>query len=81
MYTVIQPVHMSLREFNRQYDRLIFRTWSWSRFLRGKCGDLSLVGFVKWWAFVRLLVWQLRWKRREIYRTAAAAPERLDEAA
>jgi hypothetical protein len=59
---------MSLREFNAQYDRLIFRTWSWSRFLRGKCGKLRLFGFVKWWFFVRLLVLQLRWRRREIYR-------------
>ena len=68
MYTVLQPAHMSLREFNNQYDRLIFRTWSWSRFLRGKCGKLRLLGFVKWWFFVRVLVLQLRWKRREIYR-------------
>jgi hypothetical protein len=67
MYTVLQPAHMTLREFNDQYDRLIFRTWSWSRFLRGKCGKLSLLGFMKWWFFVRLLILQLRWKRREIY--------------
>jgi hypothetical protein len=59
---------MTLREFNHQYDRLVFRTWSWSRFLRGKCGRLRLLGFVKWWLFVRLLVLQLRWKRRELYR-------------
>ena len=79
MYNVIEPVHMTMREFDRQYDRLIFRTWSWSRFLRGKCGKLSFPGFVKWWFFVRLLIIQLRWKRREIYRvarekTAAPAP-------
>jgi radical SAM superfamily enzyme YgiQ (UPF0313 family) len=72
MYTVLQPTHMSLREFNNQYDRLVFRTWSWSRFLRGKCGKLTLVGFMKWWFFVRLLVLQLRWKRREIYRAEAS---------
>ncbi len=71
MYTVLQPAHMTLREFNNQYDRLIFRTWSWSRFLRGKCGKLRLLGFVKWWFFVRLLVLQLRWKRRELYRAEA----------
>jgi len=70
MYNVIEPTSMSLREFDRQYDRLIFRTWSWSRYLRGNCGKLSFLGFVKWWAFVRLLVLQLRWKRREIYRAA-----------
>ena len=70
MYNVIEPTRMSLREFNDQYDRLVFRTWGWSRFLRGKCGDLSLLGFVKWWAFVRLLILQLRWRRREIYRAA-----------
>ena len=70
MYNVIEPVHMTMREFDRQYDRLIFRTWSWSRFLRGKCGKLSFPGFVKWWFFVRLLIIQLRWKRREIYRAA-----------
>jgi radical SAM superfamily enzyme YgiQ (UPF0313 family) len=70
MYMVIQPEHMSLREFNSQYDRLIFRIWSWSRFLKGKCGQLSLLGFVKWWLFVRAVVIQLRWKRREIYRAA-----------
>ena len=64
MYAVIRPSRMSLREFNAQYDRLIFRTWSWSRFLRGRCGSLSLLGFVKWWAFVRILILQVRWKRR-----------------
>lgn len=73
MYTVLRPTNMSLREFNDQYDRLIFRTWSWSRFLRGKCGKLRFLGFVKWWLFVRLLILQLRWKRREIYRAEAAA--------
>jgi hopanoid C-3 methylase len=74
MYMVIQPTQMSLRAFNGQYDRLIFRTWSWSRFLRGKCGKLSLLGFVKWWVFVRLLIFQLRWKRRELY---SASDERV----
>jgi magnesium-protoporphyrin IX monomethyl ester (oxidative) cyclase len=72
MYNVIEPANMSLREFDRQFDRLVFRTWSWSRFLRGKCGDLSLVGFLKWWAFVRVLIFKLRWRRREIYRAAEA---------
>jgi radical SAM superfamily enzyme YgiQ (UPF0313 family) len=72
MYAILEPVHMSLREFNWQYDRLIFRTWSWSRFLRGKCGKLRFFGFVKWWFFVRLLILQLRWRRREIYREADA---------
>ena len=72
MYNVVQPTSMSLREFDRRFDRLVFRTWSWSRFLRGKCGDLSLIGFVKWWLFVRLLIAKLRWRRREIYRDAAA---------
>lgn len=71
MYMVVEPSHVSLREFNRLYDRLIFRTWSWSRFLRGKCGKLSFLGFVKWWLFVRLLVLQLRCRRREIYRQVA----------
>ena len=61
---------MSLREFNDQYDRLIFRIWSWRRFRTGKCGKLSLLGFLKWWIFVRAVVLQLRWKRREIYRAA-----------
>jgi radical SAM superfamily enzyme YgiQ (UPF0313 family) len=70
MYAVLQPAHMTLREFNQQYDRLIFRTWSWSRFLRGKCGKLRFFGFLKWWFFVRLLILQLRWRRREIYREA-----------
>jgi hypothetical protein len=70
MYMVIEPTRMSLREFNDQYDKLIFRIWSWSRFLRGKCGKLSLLGFIKWWIFVRAIVLQLRWKRREIYRAA-----------
>ena len=70
MYMVIEPTQMSLRAFNDQYDRLIFRTWSWSRFLQGKCGKLSLLGFVKWWAFVRFLIFRLRWKRRELYRAA-----------
>ena len=71
MYAVLEPAHMSLREFNAQYDRLIFRTWSWSRYLRGNCGKLKFFGFLKWWFFVRLLIVQLRWKRREIYRDAA----------
>ncbi len=73
MYTVLRPAHMTLREFNHQYDRLVFRTWSWSRFLRGKCGKLKLLGFMKWWIFVRLpCPTQLRWKRREIYRAERA---------
>ncbi len=42
MYMVIEPTRMSLREFNDQYDRLIFRIWSWRRFRTGKCGKLSL---------------------------------------
>ena len=45
--------------------------------LRGKCGKLKLLGFVKWWFFVRLLIVQLRWKRRELYaaeRAIAGAP-------
>lgn len=80
MYTVIEPSHMSLREFNRQYDRLVMRMWSWKRYLSGNCGDTSFFGFLKWWAFVRLLILQLRWKRREIYqaaevRRAAPLPE------
>jgi radical SAM superfamily enzyme YgiQ (UPF0313 family) len=70
MYNVIEPTQMSLREFDRQYDRLILRIWSWSRYLRGKCGKTSFVAFVKWWAFVRILLLQLRWRRREIYRAA-----------
>ena len=78
MYTVIEPTQMSLRAFNDQYDRLIFRTWSWSRFLRGKCGKLSLLGFMKWWAFVRLLVLQLRWKRRALYRDADQRTKALE---
>ena len=45
MYMVIEPARMSLREFNDHYDRLIFRIWSWRRFLTGKCGKLSLLGF------------------------------------
>jgi hypothetical protein len=70
MYMVIEPARMSLREFNDHYDRLIFRIWSWRRFRTGKCGKLSLLGFLKWWIFVRAVVLQLRWKRREIYRAA-----------
>jgi radical SAM superfamily enzyme YgiQ (UPF0313 family) len=82
MYAVLRPSNMTLREFNAQYDRLIFRTWSWSRFLSGKCGKLRLLGFLKWWLFVRLLILQIRWKRREIYReeanrNAVAAPREV----
>ena len=67
---VIEPTQMSLREFDRQYDRLVLRIWSWSRYLRGKCGKTSFVAFVKWWTFVRVLLLQLRWRRTEIYRSA-----------
>lgn len=70
MYNVIEPTHMTLREFDRHYDRLIFRTWSWSRFFRRKCGETTFFAFAKWWIFVRLLILQLRWKRRAIYRDA-----------
>jgi radical SAM superfamily enzyme YgiQ (UPF0313 family) len=70
MYNVIEPTQMSLREYDRQYDRLVLRMWSWSRYLRGKCGRTSFVAFVQWWAFVRILVFKLRWRRREIYRAA-----------
>jgi radical SAM superfamily enzyme YgiQ (UPF0313 family) len=71
MYNVIQPSAMSLEEYDRQYDRLVMRMWSWSRYLRGKCGTTSFVGFLKWWLFVRLLVLQLRRRRPAIYRAAA----------
>jgi radical SAM superfamily enzyme YgiQ (UPF0313 family) len=70
MYNVVRPAHMTPREYDRQYDRLVMRMWSWSRYLRGKCGDTSFAGFLKWWVFVRVLVLQLRWRRREIYRAA-----------
>jgi hypothetical protein len=70
MYNVIRPTHMSPREYDRLYDRLIFRRWSWSKYLRGKCGRTSFLAFLKWWVFVRLLVLKLRWRRREIYRAA-----------
>jgi radical SAM superfamily enzyme YgiQ (UPF0313 family) len=74
MYNVIQPAHMSPREFDRQFDRLVLRLWSWRRYLRGKCGRTTFLAFLKWWVFVRALVFQLRWRRREIYRDAAARP-------
>jgi radical SAM superfamily enzyme YgiQ (UPF0313 family) len=70
MYNVIQPGSMSPREYDRHYDRLVLRMWSWSRFLRGKCGRTSFLAFLKWWALVRLLLLKLRWRRREIYRAA-----------
>jgi radical SAM superfamily enzyme YgiQ (UPF0313 family) len=68
MYNVIEPTEMTPREFDRAYDRLVFRMWSWSRYLRGRCGKTTLWAFLKWWVFVRALVLQLRWRRREIYR-------------
>ena len=70
MYNVVQPTWMSPREYDRLYDRLILRMWSWSRFIRGKCGKTSFRAFLKWWVFVRVLVLKLRWRRREIYRAA-----------
>jgi radical SAM superfamily enzyme YgiQ (UPF0313 family) len=70
MYNVVQPTWMSPREYDRLYDRLILRMWSWSRFSRGKCGKTSFRAFLKWWVFVRVLVLKLRWRRREIYRAA-----------
>jgi len=71
MYNVIRPAHLDPREYDRLYDRLIFRMWSWNRYLRGKCGRTSFVAFLKWWLFVRVLILKLRWRRREIYRDAA----------
>jgi hopanoid C-3 methylase len=76
MYNVVQPSKMSLREYDRQYDRLVFRMWSWKRYLQGNCGRTSFLAFLKWWAFVRVLVLKLRWRRREIYRTAARRDHR-----
>ena len=70
MYNVVQPASMSPREYDRAYDRLILRMWSWSRFLRRKCGRTSFAAFLKWWVFVRVLILKLRWRRREIYRAA-----------
>jgi len=67
---VIRPTTLEPREYDRLYDRLIFRMWSWNRYLRGKCGRTSLLAFLKWWIFVRLLILKLRWRRREIYRDA-----------
>lgn len=72
MYNVVQPTWMSPRQYDRLYDRLVFRMWSWSRFRRGKCGKTSFLAFLKWWFFVRVLVLKLRWRRREIYRAAKA---------
>jgi hypothetical protein len=63
---------MSPREYDRLYDRLILRMWSWSRFRRRKCGKTSFMAFLQWWAFVRVLILKLRWRRREIYRAADA---------
>jgi hypothetical protein len=31
MYNVIEPTEMTPREFDRAYDHLVFRMWSWSR--------------------------------------------------
>ena len=70
MYNVVQPMSMSPREYDRLYDHLILRMWSWSRFLRRKCGRTSFIAFLKWWVFVRVLIIKLRWRRREIYRSA-----------
>jgi magnesium-protoporphyrin IX monomethyl ester (oxidative) cyclase len=70
MYNVIRPLHMSPRQYDAAYDRLVFRMWSWKRYLRGKCGRTSFAAFLQWWVLVRLLVLQLRWKRRAIYRDA-----------
>jgi radical SAM superfamily enzyme YgiQ (UPF0313 family) len=72
MYNVIRPMHLTPREYDRLYDRLIFRMWSWNRYLRGKCGRTSFLAFLKWWLFVRVLIIKLRWRRREIYRDARA---------
>ena len=49
MYNVIRPTHLDPREYDRLYDRLIFRMWSWNRYLSGKCGRTSFVAFLKWW--------------------------------
>jgi hypothetical protein len=71
MYNVVQPAQMTLREFDRQYDRVLLRSWSWKRYLRGKCGQTTFVAFLKWWLFMRVLVLQIRWRRRALYRSAA----------
>jgi radical SAM superfamily enzyme YgiQ (UPF0313 family) len=70
MYNVVEPTHLTAREYDRHYDRLIFRTWSWSRYFRGKCGKTTAFAFLQWWIFVRILILQLRWRRREIYRAS-----------
>ncbi len=73
MYNVIRPMHLAPREYDRLFDRLIFRMWSWNRYLRGKCGRTLFLAFLKWWLFVRVLIVKLRWRRREIYRDPRAA--------
>ena len=70
MYNVVQPRWMTPREYDRCYDRLILRMWSWRRYRRGRCGRTSGLAFLKWWVFVRMLIFKLRWRRREIYREA-----------
>jgi radical SAM superfamily enzyme YgiQ (UPF0313 family) len=70
LYNVVQPRWMTPREYDRLYDRLICRMWSWSRWWRGRCGRTSFVAFLQWWVFVRVLILQLRWRRRSLYREA-----------
>jgi hopanoid C-3 methylase len=74
MYNVVRPSTLTLREFDEEFDRLQFRIWSWSRYLRGKCGRTSFVAFLKWWLFIRALIIHLRWRRRQIYRQAERGP-------
>lgn len=71
MYNVLQPTHMTLQQFDHEYDRLIFRMWSWKRFLKGQCGETSFLAFLKWWVFVRVLILKLRRRRPEIYKAAS----------
>ncbi len=74
MYNVVRPRHMSPQAFDGLYDRLVLRMWGWQRYLSGRCGDTSFLAFMKWWLFVRVLLLQLRWKRRALYDEARRDP-------
>ena len=75
MYMVVEPKHMTLRQWHARFDRLYQRIWSWRRFLRSRSrGPVSFMAFVKWWLFVRLLIPQLRWRRRQLYAMQARYP-------
>lgn len=80
-HMVIRPTNLSIRQYYREADRLYRRLWSWRRYLSGQCGDVTLLGFLQWWFFMRMLLLYFIPSRRAFFREIAANESAMPGAA